>query len=444
MEARALDAARASHVHDDVLATHAATRRDVIARIEHLVCVFVHDAFSGTDVSEMPPKVWGLRGVARHRETRFDRARGGWIVDDRIARAPTNGNDDEHGECIIRGDLDDYDDGNGARVFDEENVARSVAARFCFARDRGATYHRFWSTLDVIRQGLRRECSMTIRELYYVMLSRGRRDDAARETTDGKLADTIRCISAAIGAPRSALGLSASSKGQVFGRVHIETAFGARHDCTIVGSGGFAITGDMNEMDAMKLYSDAAYVVVVEKDAVFQRLLNERIFDIIPCVVITAKGFPDLATRKFLFLLKRALELNPIPSRFYMLADFNPSGLWIWSSYSSGSAASLMDSVPYAVPLELIGLRANDLDLVPENAFQSLTPRDESLIENALAAGENAPLFVHRCELETMRERGQKAEIEALYANDEEFNLSAFIAAKIADDEARRAPATTP
>jgi meiotic recombination protein SPO11 len=102
-----------------------------------------------------------------------------------------------------------------------------------------------------------------------------------------------------------------------------------------------------------------------------------------------------------------------------------------------------MDSVPYAVPLELIGLRANDLDLVPENAFQSLTPRDESLIENALAAGENAPLFVHRCELETMRERGQKAEIEALYANDEDFNLSAFIAAKIADDEARRA-ATRP
>ena len=123
MEAFALDAARASHVHDDVLATHAATRRDVIARIERLACVFVRDAFAGTCVCEMPPKVLGLRGVARRRETRFDCARGGWVVDERIARAPQNGNDDEHVECIIRGDYVDYDDGNGARVFDEEDVA---------------------------------------------------------------------------------------------------------------------------------------------------------------------------------------------------------------------------------------------------------------------------------------------------------------------------------
>ena len=437
---RDADAARRVTARHDVIAMHAATRRDVIERIEQLACIFVRDALAATNASDMPPKVVGLRGVARRRETRFDRARGGWVVDTRVAsrrrrRIDADGED----EGCMDDDVADVET-RGGDVADDDagrEAATSVAARFHFSRDGGAAYHRFWSTLDVIRQGLRRECSMTMRELYYVMLSRGRGDHGER-LTDGKLTDTIRQISAAIGAPRNALGLSAASKGQVCGRVHVETAFGSRHDCTMVGSGGFAITGDMCEMDAMTLYSDAAYVVVVEKDAVFQRLLNERIFDVIPCVVITAKGFPDFATRKFLFLLERALERNPIQSRFYMLADFNPSGLWIWSSYSSGSGASLMDSVPYAVPLELIGLCADDLRLVPENAFQPLTSRDESLIENALAAGERAPLFAHRRELETMRARGQKAEIEALYANDDSFSLSAFIAAKIAEDEARR------
>jgi DNA topoisomerase VI subunit A len=40
-----------------------------------------------------------------------------------------------------------------------------------------------------------------------------------------------------------------------------------------------------------------SWLIVVEKDAVFQRLVEDRIFDHIPCVLVTAKGMPDLATR---------------------------------------------------------------------------------------------------------------------------------------------------
>jgi meiotic recombination protein SPO11 len=40
--------------------------------------------------------------------------------------------------------------------------------------------------------------------------------------------------------------------------------------------------------------------LVVEKDAIFQRLAEDRLWEVLPCVLITAKGFPDLATRAFL------------------------------------------------------------------------------------------------------------------------------------------------
>lgn len=44
----------------------------------------------------------------------------------------------------------------------------------------------------------------------------------------------------------------------------------------------------------------APQILVVEKDAIFQRLAEDRLWEVLPCVLITAKGFPDLATRAFL------------------------------------------------------------------------------------------------------------------------------------------------
>lgn len=39
------------------------------------------------------------------------------------------------------------------------------------------------------------------------------------------------------------------------------------------------------------------------KDAIFQRLVEDQIFNQIPSILITAKGYPDIATRYLLILL---------------------------------------------------------------------------------------------------------------------------------------------
>jgi meiotic recombination protein SPO11 len=36
---------------------------------------------------------------------------------------------------------------------------------------------------------------------------------------------------------------------------------------------------------------------VVEKDAIFQRLVEDRLFEALPCVLITGRGMPDIASR---------------------------------------------------------------------------------------------------------------------------------------------------
>ena len=43
--------------------------------------------------------------------------------------------------------------------------------------------------------------------------------------------------------------------------------------------------------------SDAQFILLVEKDAAFMRLAEDRFYNTYPCIILTAKGQPDVATR---------------------------------------------------------------------------------------------------------------------------------------------------
>ena len=43
--------------------------------------------------------------------------------------------------------------------------------------------------------------------------------------------------------------------------------------------------------------SDALFILLVEKDAAFMRLAEDRFYNTYPCIILTAKGQPDVATR---------------------------------------------------------------------------------------------------------------------------------------------------
>ena len=43
----------------------------------------------------------------------------------------------------------------------------------------------------------------------------------------------------------------------------------------------------------------ARYLLIIEKDAIFQALTQDKLFEQLPCVLVTAKGMPDVATRAF-------------------------------------------------------------------------------------------------------------------------------------------------
>lgn len=70
----------------------------------------------------------------------------------------------------------------------------------------------------------------------------------------------------------------------------------------------------------------AQFILLVEKDAAFMRLAEDRFYHKYPCIIITGKGEADLATRMF---LKRVRETLKIP--VLGLFDSDAHGLKILS-----------------------------------------------------------------------------------------------------------------
>ena len=63
------------------------------------------------------------------------------------------------------------------------------------------------------------------------------------------------------------------------------------------------------------------YVVVIEKDAIFQRLMEDGFAATVEAILVTAKGMPDMATRSFVHALCNALpQLRPVAGVLYLTA----------------------------------------------------------------------------------------------------------------------------
>lgn len=144
-----------------------------------------------------------------------------------------------------------------------------------------------------------------------------------------------------------------------------------------MGPSGKAIPGDLVAIDALTLECSARYLLIVEKDAVFQRLAADGLHQALPLVMVTAKGMPDLATRAF---CARLLALFP-HLVVLGLVDYNPAGLIILRTYKCGSHRMGLESHRFALPsLRWLGLHSSWLVDVEAQHLGQLTARDRALL----------------------------------------------------------------
>ncbi|GAB2226926.1 hypothetical protein Droror1_Dr00008724 [Drosera rotundifolia] len=226
------------------------------------------------------------------------------------------------------------------------------------------------------------------------------------QTQSDNVIDDVSCL---LGCTRSSLNVVAAEKGVVVGRL-IFTDNGDEIDCTRMGIGGKAIPPNIDRVGEVR--SDALFILLVEKDAAYVRLAEDRFYNRFPCVIITAKGQPDVATRLFLRKLKMELRIPVLA-----LVDSDPYGLKILSVYMCGSKNMSYDSANLTTPdIKWLGIRPSDLDKykVPEQCRLPMTEQDvktgKELLEEDFV--KKNPGWVK--ELELMVRTKQKAEIQAL------------------------------
>jgi meiotic recombination protein SPO11 len=176
-------------------------------------------------------------------------------------------------------------------------------------------------------------------------------------------------------------------------------------------------------------------VLVVEKEALFARLLDDRTFFArVPCVLVTGCGMPDLATRALVHAAATALRLPVL-----VLVDSNPWGLQILLAYARGSAA---DGRRWAVPAAAwLGLCKEDIaryGLGRGGVAQAATAADirkaRAMLTDAWVADDDSPLAAAlRCELAAFAEDGaEKMELEGLYARGIDFVSATYLPDKLA------------
>lgn len=256
---------------------------------------------------------------------------------------------------------------------------------------------------------------VTQRELYY--------SHASFFVSQEQLMKTLEKAQIALGVPRHSLGVFAAGKGWFAG--HVSTL--EEQDNMASGEGIYITAKTPRAIPSSSVCEEqftktsARFILVVEKECVFRRLCDERIWEKMSCVLLTGCGFPDHGTRAWLRQLTCKNETLPI----YILTDYNPFGLAIFLNYAFGTHAS-SEADAFNVPEAIwIGLHFDDIKdfNINPSAMQLCTSIDlkkaSSLLEHKNVRDDN--LKVRECEswINTRR----KCEIEALGSGASGLNM---------------------
>lgn len=161
----------------------------------------------------------------------------------------------------------------------------------------------------------------------------------------------------------------------------------------------------------------ACYILVVEKDAVFTYLCGQRVWDSLPCILVTGCGYPPLSVRAVVKTLSTHLQL-PVLGLF----DYNPHGIQILLTYKFGSIRMGLEGHAYAVDIKWLGLHHHDIWdgqglKVEPSALQPWAPSDQRVFDSikSRVSMMMEPRYVR--EIALMERERVKAEIEAIHGS---------------------------
>ncbi|KAL1681781.1 Spo11/DNA topoisomerase VI subunit A, partial [Schizophyllum commune] len=266
-------------------------------------------------------------------------------------------------------------------------------------------FAQLFRVMDIAHEAVIDDIPSTKRDMYY--------KDVALFGTQRVVDNLVDDLAATFEVERSDLNVRATSKGLICGSsllIHLRSGEVLQpndSDGTLIPVG--------EDIQSFSLVRAISWVLIVEKDAVFQTLCRLQVVKHGALdgegLLITGKGYPDLATRHLVKTLSDCLHDVPILA----LVDADAYGLDILSVYKYGSR-SLRHEVGKlaAARMEWMGVKGSELNELGVHADHLLpfSKRDEKM---ALAMLRRPDLPQEwRKELSRMLFTRRKAEIEVL------------------------------
>ncbi len=271
----------------------------------------------------------------------------------------------------------------------------------------------------------------SIRDLYY--MTKHTMGDTEENTFNDQIDSDpiIEDLEVTIDALREELNLFASNRGALVGDITIWDSGDTIH-CNKMGSGGWSIPSICEENLIQFKEHDAKFVLLVEKDAVWRRLNEDKFWKKHKCILVHGQGMAPRGVRRLLNRLCSELKLP-----LYVLVDNDPWGLYIYSVIKQGSINLAYESVRMAIPsAKFIGLSSFDREKykLPKNVTIKLDETDIRRAKQIL----DYPWFQKKewqKELKEMLKNNVKLELEALSAKGISFVTEEYLPDKIKNKE---------
>ncbi|KAL7026491.1 hypothetical protein ACKWTF_005043 [Chironomus riparius] len=300
-----------------------------------------------------------------------------------------------------------------SNVLSQKETAIKIKSLSFTNKNTERTFTIFVHLLGEIYKLLGQNITCTKRELYY--------RDVELTKSQVSVNKAIDEICSLLNVQCWELGVLSTSKGLVAGDLRIITDEDELIDYSTTNS----VPQKPSGIKSME--SNAEYVLVVEKDTVFTRLIEENIMEKIgkKIILITAKGYPDINTRVMLKRIEMELQ-KPI----YIIVDADAYGIDIMCTYKFGSLQMVKFSEQLAVPtMEWIGIYPTSIEKLDITRTQ-LTDADVKKVDELLA---RPYINDHlKTELAHLKNRGLKAEIESIYHFSIDYLIHDYIPQTIA------------
>jgi DNA topoisomerase-6 subunit A len=227
---------------------------------------------------------------------------------------------------------------------------------------------------------------------------------------------------------REQLNLNADVRGRIVGDIIIEDR-GDEIDLSKLGSGGLAIPSNVEDMKFKKV--KAKGILVIEKNAAFERLHEDKFWQKNKLILITTQGQAARGARRMIQRLSQEFNL-PV----YVFTDSDSYGWYIYSVIKHGSISLSHVSERLGTPsAKFLGLTISDIDKFDLNQW---TIKAEEVDIKRAQEMLNYPWFkspAWQKELKLMIQRKIKAELESLSGRGLRFVTETYLPTKFKEQD---------